>query len=155
MVSWSGMSLKSSSIHCPYLQHLTHLLCAQGRDGANDLQWYRYSTVNPDTGLHPRPSDPDHLSSLFPPHSIDVAYTSTLFPSRRGESIRELQGRADTFVEAWTGRVEELGVKCVVVFAHAASVIALGRAVSLSLMVIVVGSPFRKKGRRELLMTSS
>jgi hypothetical protein len=33
------------------------------------------------------------------------------------------------FIEAWTSRVEEMGVKCVVVFGHAASVIALGRAV--------------------------
>jgi hypothetical protein len=40
------------------------------------------------------------------------------------------QNRADLFIEAWTGRVEEMGVKSVVIFAHAASVIALGRAVS-------------------------
>ena len=45
--------------------------------------------------------------------------------------MRELQDRADLFVEAWTGRVEETGVRCVVLFAHAATVVALGRAVRL------------------------
>ena len=35
-------------------------------------------------------------------------------------------------MEAWTGRVEETGARCVVIFAHAATVIALGRAVGLS-----------------------
>ena len=92
------------------------------------MEWY--STVNPDTGLHPRPAEPAHLSPLFPPGSIDEGYSSTYYPSRRGESLKELQDRADTFIEAWTGRVEEMGVKCVVVFAHAASVIALGRALT-------------------------
>lgn len=86
--------------------------------------------MNPDTGLHPRPAGPEHLAPLFPPSSIDTSYTSTLFPSRRGETLKELQDRADLFIEAWTGRVEEMGVKSVVIFAHAASVIALGRAVS-------------------------
>lgn len=43
--------------------------------------------------------------------------------------MKELHDRADTFVEAWTARVEEMGVKCVVLFGHAASVIAIGRAV--------------------------
>jgi transcription factor C subunit 7 len=89
----------------------------------------RYSTVNPDTGLHPRPSDPEHLAPLFPPNTIDLSYTSTCYPSRRGETLSQLQDRADMFIEAWTSRVEEMGVKCVVIFGHAASVIALGRAV--------------------------
>lgn len=43
--------------------------------------------------------------------------------------MKQLQDRADLFVEAWIGRVEEMGLRSVVVFAHAASVIALGRAV--------------------------
>lgn len=84
-----------------------------------------------DTGLHPRPASPSSLSPLFPPNSIDESYASTYLPSRRGETLRELHDRADCFIEAWTARVEEMGVRCVVVFAHAASVIALGRAVSL------------------------
>lgn len=90
----------------------------------------RYSPARPSTGLHPRPSSPKTLSPLFP-DQLDLTYDSTLYPSRRGELIRDLQDRADTFIEAWTARVEEMGHRSVVVFGHAASVIALGRAVSL------------------------
>ena len=93
-------------------------------------EWY--STVNPDTGLHPRPSSVTHLARYFPDKSLDMGYTPTVFPSRRGESLKDLQDRADLFIESWTSRVESEypGVKAVVIFAHAASVIALGRAVS-------------------------
>ncbi|KAK4689472.1 transcription factor C subunit 7, partial [Tremellales sp. Uapishka_1] len=38
--------------------------------------------------------------------------------------------RADLLVESWTSRVEEMGYTSVVIFAHAASVIALGRALT-------------------------
>lgn len=89
----------------------------------------RYSPVNPGTGLHPRPGMPTDLAPLFP-NIVDTSYTSTVYPSRRGESLRALHERAELFVEAWTGRVEEMGYRVVVVFAHAASVIAIGRAVS-------------------------
>ena len=63
-----------------------------------------------------------------------MGYTPTVYPSRKGESLKDLQDRADLFVESWTSRVEELypEAKAVVIFAHAASVIALGRAVSLA-----------------------
>ena len=88
--------------------------------------------MNPNTGLHPRPASPSRLAPLFPPDTVDRAYASTLFPSRRGETLRELQDRVDLFVEAWTARTEAGGARCVVVFAHAASVIALGRAVSVA-----------------------
>jgi transcription factor C subunit 7 len=93
-------------------------------------EWY--STVNPDTGLHPRPSTVSHLSRHFPPSSLDLEYQPTVFPSRKGESLKDLQDRADLFVETWTSRVEDVypKAKAVVIFAHAASVIALGRAVS-------------------------
>lgn len=43
--------------------------------------------------------------------------------------MKQLQDRADAFIEAWTARVEEMGVRSVVLFGHAASVIAIGRAV--------------------------
>ena len=93
-------------------------------------EWY--STVNPDTGLHPRPSNVSRLTQYFQLGDLDVGYTPTVYPSRKGESLKDLQDRADLFVEAWSSRVEELypDAKAVVIFAHAASVIALGRAVS-------------------------
>ena len=86
--------------------------------------------MKPNTGLHPRPGPSESLAPLFPNNAIDITYSPTLYPSRRGESLRGLQDRSDLFVEAWTSRIEASGVKCVVVFAHAASVIAMGRSVS-------------------------
>ena len=94
--------------------------------------------MNPNTGLHPRPSDVSHLAQYFSDSSLDMGYEPTVFPSRRGESLKDLQNRADLFVEAWTSRVEDQykDVKCVVIFAHAASVIALGRAVGYFLLLL-------------------
>lgn len=96
----------------------------------------RYSPVRPDTGLHPRPSSPAHLAPLFPPSTVDTAYSSTFYPSREGETLKQLHDRADAFIEAWTARVEEMGVKSVVLFGHAASVIAIGRAVRRTCLVV-------------------
>lgn len=84
--------------------------------------------MRPGTGLHPRPGTAKSLDPLFP-GLLDLEWPSTVYPSRRGETLDELQARLDLWAEAWTSRVEELGCRCVVVFAHAASVIAIGRAV--------------------------
>ncbi|KIR38819.1 transcription factor C subunit 7 [Cryptococcus deuterogattii 99/473] len=93
-------------------------------------EWY--SPVYPNTGLHPRPAPSHVLSPLFPPGSINPSYQPTLFPSRKGESLESLHERAELFIDAWTRRVEGEwpDVKCVVIFAHAASIIALGRALT-------------------------
>lgn len=88
----------------------------------------RYSPVNPNTGLHPRPANAPELAQFFP-NLLDLEYQPTLYPSRRGESLKELQDRADLAMEAFTARCEEAGYTSVVIFAHAASVIAMGRAV--------------------------
>ncbi|WRT64433.1 uncharacterized protein IL334_001365 [Kwoniella shivajii] len=106
----------------------------EGKDGVKlehgVMEWY--SPVIPSTGLHPRPSKPNSLIPFFPPNSIDPSYCSTVFPSRRGESLKDLHERAEIFIEAWTGKVESTWpeVKSVVIFAHAASLIALGRALT-------------------------
>ncbi|WVQ82531.1 hypothetical protein IAT38_004660 [Cryptococcus sp. DSM 104549] len=93
-------------------------------------EWY--SPVYPNTGLHPRPGPPQSLAPLFPEGSVNLDYQSTVFPSRKGESLQDLHDRAELFVDAWVSRVEaeHPGVKCVVIFAHAASLIALGRALT-------------------------
>ncbi|WWD09681.1 hypothetical protein V865_007809 [Kwoniella europaea PYCC6329] len=107
----------------------------KGREGGVRLEhgvaeWY--SPVLPNTGLHPRPSHSEHLSQYFPPKSLNSSYRSTVFPSRKGESFKELHDRAELFVESWISKIEELHpeVKSVVIFAHAASLIALGRALT-------------------------
>ncbi|KIR59163.1 transcription factor C subunit 7 [Cryptococcus bacillisporus CA1873] len=93
-------------------------------------EWY--SPVYPNTGLHPRPAPSHILSPLFPPGSINPSYQPTLFPSRKGESLESLHERAELFIDAWARRVEGEwpDVECVVIFAHAASIIALGRALT-------------------------
>jgi len=93
-------------------------------------EWY--STVKNGTGLHPRPGPKERLRSFFPDGLISLEYESTVYPSRKGETLEELQARCDLFVNAWVRRmeVEFPEVKTVCIFAHAASVIALGRSLT-------------------------
>ncbi|WVO16809.1 hypothetical protein L204_104495 [Cryptococcus depauperatus] len=93
-------------------------------------EWY--SPVRSGTGLHPRPAQPIKLIPLFPSGSINPSYTSTVYPSRKGETLKSLHERAEIFVDAFISRVEGEWpeVKCVVIFSHAASLIAIGRALT-------------------------
>lgn len=98
-------------------------------------EWY--SNTLPDTGLHPRPAGRDFLQQFF---DVELApwgkeqnvQDGSVYVSRRGESLSELLARAELFVDVFTRRVEEEypDVKTVVIYAHAASVIALGRALT-------------------------
>ncbi|KAJ9111692.1 hypothetical protein QFC19_001051 [Naganishia cerealis] len=92
-------------------------------------EWY--SQVLPDTGLHPRPGHAEQLKQFFP-DILDEQYRSTVYASRSGESVSELQARCDLFVDVFVNRIEAEypNVKTVAIFAHAASVIALGRALT-------------------------
>lgn len=49
----------------------------------------------PDTGLHPRPGHAEHLKQFFPEGILDEQYRSTVYASRSGESVSELQARCD------------------------------------------------------------
>lgn len=93
-------------------------------------EWYSHAA--PGTGLHPRPimDGAASMSKHFPPGLINEEYTSTVYPSRKGESLREVHERLDLFAKTFVRRMDEEGVRSVVIFAHAATVIALGRAVS-------------------------
>jgi transcription factor C subunit 7 len=86
------------------------------------------------SGLHTRPhaTSPKALVPHFPEITLHPTYTHTYYPSRRGESVEELNARIEGFLAPWVNRVQEdwPEVKTVVIFAHAATVIALGRAVS-------------------------
>lgn len=92
-------------------------------------EWY--GPAREGSGLHPRP-DPAVLRGLFP-GELDEEYTSTVYPSRRGETVAQLHERIGLFIDAWTARVDEGGEKSVVIFGHAATVIALGRLVSVNI----------------------
>lgn len=93
-------------------------------------EWY--APARGGTGLHPRPAPngPADVLRFFPLSTFDHDYASTNFPDRRGERMQDLFRRIDTFVDAFIGRMDAAGVKTVVIFAHAATVIALGRALT-------------------------
>lgn len=94
------------------------------------MEWY--PPARPGTGLHPRPAPggAQDVTRFFPDAEFDEAYSSTSYPSRLGETMPDLFNRIDTFVDAWIGRMDAEGVRCAVIFAHAATVIALGRALT-------------------------
>lgn len=55
----------------------------------------RYSNVIEGTGLHPRPSSPKSLQQYFPKTPLCPSYGSTVYASKRGESLSELLARAE------------------------------------------------------------
>lgn len=91
-------------------------------------EWY--STALEGSGLHPRPGHVESLAPHFPEGMIDPEYSSTVYASRRGETLRGLHERVGLFLDTWIARMDEMGVRSVVIFGHAATVIAIGRLVS-------------------------
>ncbi|KAF9512629.1 hypothetical protein BS47DRAFT_1376945 [Hydnum rufescens UP504] len=63
-------------------------------------EWY--STVTPGTGLHPRPGSASSLQKYFP--LIDSRWKPTWYPSRKGETLRELHNRTASFLRAFLAR---------------------------------------------------
>lgn len=93
----------------------------------------QYSPLDPSAHLlHPRPGSPTSLSAHFPPNTIHPTYQSTYYPSRLGETLEDLLLRAHLFLVAFLHRLEaeHPEVKTVALLGHAASVIALGRALT-------------------------
>lgn len=88
-----------------------------------------FQTAIPGSGLHPRPP----LATLLKPHfpRIDSdAHTPLLFAPQTGESHQGIHDRAAAFLRLLIAHVDEVypDVKSVLLVSHAATVIALGRA---------------------------
>ncbi|GAA5910558.1 histidine phosphatase family protein [Sporobolomyces salmoneus] len=86
-------------------------------------------------GLHPALSTSQFLGQFFPPsllapHDSPSFWTPLLTPPRTGESMYEIHVRAVEFLKVLVPRLEELGVEKVIVFSHAATCIALSRALA-------------------------
>ncbi|GAA5893177.1 hypothetical protein JCM6882_003905 [Rhodosporidiobolus microsporus] len=89
-------------------------------------------------GLHPALAEPTFLQKFFPrvspttPSSSSSAstsdWTSLVTPPRTGESIRALHARSTALLSALLPALEARGVRKLVCFSHAATVIALARA---------------------------
>lgn len=94
-------------------------------------EWYSLTPANT-AALHPRPGTPTALAPLFPDGVLDLEYEPTYYPSRKGETLQDLHDRAELFLAAFLARIEaeHPHVRTVMLFGHAASVIALGRALT-------------------------
>lgn len=68
------------------------------------------------------------VSQHFPRIATVSQWRPLAFPLRRGETIRELHTRARRVLELIEGRCRELGVQRVLLVSHAATIIAMGRA---------------------------
>ncbi|KAH7915802.1 histidine phosphatase superfamily [Hygrophoropsis aurantiaca] len=89
-------------------------------------EWY--SPAAPGTGLHPRPAPAAELQAYFP--TIDPVWSSLWHPSRRGEDLPQLHARTAGVLGALIPEIEARfpGAKRVLLVSHAATVIALARA---------------------------
>ncbi|GAA5828068.1 hypothetical protein JCM11251_005716 [Rhodosporidiobolus azoricus] len=88
-------------------------------------------------GLHPALASPSFLQQFFPRVSSGPAISSSplstpwnalVHPPRTGESIRALHARSSSLLQQLIPALEARGVKKLICFSHAATVIALARA---------------------------
>lgn len=97
---------------------------AQKIRGDNGIgEWYGTARFD-----HPSPAKPDLLNSLFPRY--DTEYEPTIIPSVNGESISDLHDRIAYALDAIIKRSDEEGVKAIILCSHAASILAIGRALT-------------------------
>jgi len=90
-------------------------------------EWY--SPVAPGTGLHPRPGPASSLKQWFP--EIDPeGWSTSWYPSRRGEDVDEIHDRTDGYLSVFIPHLERVYPqhKVVMLVSHAATIIALTRS---------------------------
>lgn len=95
-------------------------------------------TVRGDTGVgewygtarfdHPSPATPDVLNGLFPLY--DTEYKSSIVPSVNGETIDELHDRTAYALHRIIEQSDKDGVKAILICSHAATILAIGRALT-------------------------
>ncbi|SPO23739.1 related to TFIIIC subunit, 55 kDa (transcription initiation factor) [Ustilago trichophora] len=86
-------------------------------------EWF--STVVPETGIHPSPARAAYMKEFVP--ELSLSWTPLLYPDNNGESISELHARARRILSLIQERCEQLGVTRVLICSHAATIIAMGR----------------------------
>jgi len=90
-------------------------------------EWY--SPVVPGTGLHPRPGPASSLKQWFP--EIDPeGWSTSWYPSRRGEDVGEILDRADGYLSVFIPHLERVYPqhKVIMLVTHAATTIALTKS---------------------------
>lgn len=86
-------------------------------------EWYGTARFD-----HPSPAATSLLSSLFPENLIDESYSPTIVPATNGESIRSLHDRCAYALHRLIEQSDAEGVEAICICTHAASLIAIGRA---------------------------
>ncbi|GAA5821064.1 hypothetical protein JCM10212_003098 [Sporobolomyces blumeae] len=88
-------------------------------------------------GLHPALSTSAFLAPFFPPSLLappspkgEPTWMPLLTPPRTGESMRSVHLRAKRFLNAFVAELDQRGIERVIVFSHAATCIALSRALA-------------------------
>ncbi|GAB0136688.1 hypothetical protein EsDP_00004981 [Epichloe bromicola] len=74
---------------------------------------------------HPEPAAPEVLKGMFP--SYDHEYVSVVTPSRRGETLEQLQQRITKALRGIINQCDADGTRAVVLCSHAAVIILIGR----------------------------
>ncbi|PNY23194.1 Transcription factor tau 55 kDa subunit, partial [Tolypocladium capitatum] len=90
---------------------------------------------------HPQPATTDVLKSLFP--AVDEGYVSAVTPSRRGETLAQLQERVAVALRAIIARCDADGTRAVVLCSHAAIIIMLGRILTGHMPETIDAEDFR------------
>ncbi|PWY98984.1 phosphoglycerate mutase-like protein [Testicularia cyperi] len=87
-------------------------------------EWF--PTASPDSGVHPSPASAVYMKEHIP--ELSLSWDPMLYPDTNGESISELHARARNVLDLIQTRCDQLGVKRVLICSHAATIIAMGRA---------------------------
>ncbi|KAJ4391610.1 C6 zinc cluster transcription factor-like protein [Gnomoniopsis smithogilvyi] len=101
--------------------HATSKPAILGESGLSE--WYGAAPFE-----HPTSAPPAELKDLFP--AYDTSYVSAVTPSRTGETIAQLHERVALTLDAIIKRCDDMGVRAVLLCSHAATIIAIGRALT-------------------------
>lgn len=99
-------------------------------------EWYGTARFD-----HPSPADVGLLKKLFP--RVKESYKPTIRPSVNGESISDLHDRTAFALSRIIDDCDKAGVKAIVLCTHAATLIAIGRALTGHMPEDVEAEDFR------------
>jgi transcription factor C subunit 7 len=86
-------------------------------------EWYGLARFD-----HPSPATPQLLKSLWPRYDVD--YQPTIVPSVNGESVDDLHDRTAYSLHRIIEKSDKEGVKAIIICSHAATILAIGRALT-------------------------
>ncbi|KAH8663670.1 histidine phosphatase superfamily [Tricladium varicosporioides] len=105
--------------------------------GENGIgEWYGTARFD-----HPSPAEPRLLKSLF--GRYDEEYKPAIRPSVNGESITDLHNRTAYALHRIIEQSDQEGVRAIVICTHAATLIAIGRALTGRMPVEIEEEDFR------------